>query len=442
VPLIAAALLAVAVSYAALAAFRASTVPIQAAAPMFDLPGSTGAMPGGLERIGAAIGTWTANLDRDPADFLAATNLATLYLARAQLTGDPADYDRALQAVDRALETDASLLGARVLRARALYASHDFAGAERAATALLADHPGLPQALAIQGDALLETGDYPGADAVYAQIGGPPSAPLLARQARLAALTGSLERGRSVAAQAFALADADPATSAADRSFYWLLAGALAFQAGDLERALDDYRAAVEAWPDSAMALAGLGRARAATGDLAGAIRAYERAVAIRPEPATLAALGDLLAVAGREADAALRHDQVRAFAAIEREAGLFGRSIVLFYADHGEAVDEAVTLASAELEARTDVYGWDASAWALYAAGRFDEADAAMTRARAHDTEDAVLDYHAGMIAAALGREAEAAELLEAALDRNPAFDPIGAERARQTLAQLRAQP
>ena len=96
------------------------------------------------------------------------------------------------------------------------------------------------------------------------------------------------------------------------------------------------------------------------------------------------------------------------------------------------------MSLAEADLAARQDVHAWDAYAWALYAAGRDAEADEAMHNARAEGTEESLLDYHAGIIAAALGRSEEARELLQAALDRSPAFDPIGALRAREALAEL----
>jgi tetratricopeptide (TPR) repeat protein len=444
--LVVAALLAVAVSYA-IVALRPLT-PSTPAQPVIEVP-ALGADAGGeagaqveLERIGTAIATWSANLERDSADFIAAVNLSTLYLARANLTATPDDYDRALRAADQALEADPSLAAARLLRARVLFASHDFTAASQAAADLLADEPAQPAALAVLGDARLELGDYAGAADAYDDILGPASAPLLAREARLAALTGSLERARAIAADASAMADDDPDASAADRSFYRLLEGALAFQAGDLQASVAAYRDAVDAFPGSPQALAGLGRAQAASGDLEAAIASLEDAVTVRPEPETLALLGDVLTLAGRPAEAETRYDQVRGIAAIEREAGLFNRSIVLFFADHGESSGEAVELSEAELAQRTDVHGWDAYAWALFAAGRYAEADAAVAEARARGTEDAVLDYHAGMIAAALGRSDEAAELLRAALDRNPAFSPLQAERARATLAELEARP
>lgn len=434
--LVGASLLMVAVTYGAIA-LRPSASTLPAAQIAVPAPAEAGA--GGaavdLDRIGEAIGTWTANLERDPADFIAAVNLSGLYLARANLTASTDDYDRALRAVDQALETDASLLGARIMRARVLFASHDFTGAARAAGDLLTSDEARPAALAILGDARLELGDYDGAAEAYADISGPVTAPLLARRARLAAMTGSLDGARELAADALAAAQDDPDTSAADRSFYQLLTGALARQAGDVDASVAAYQAALEAFPGSPQALLGLGRAQAAAGDLEPAIASIELAVAVRPEPEALATLGDLLGLAGRASESATRYEQVRGIAAIEREAGRFSRPIVLFLADHGEAVDDAVAMAEAELAVRTDVHGWDAYAWALFAAGRYAEADTAIAEARAQGTEDALLDYHAGMIAAALDRPDEAAALLRAALDRRGALGPLQAARAAETL-------
>ena len=437
---IGASLLMAAVTYGAIALRpSASTVPAtQIAVPPAADAGPVGAAVD-LDRIGGAIGTWTANLQRDPADFIAAVNLSGLYLARANLTASADDHERALRAVDQALETDPSLLGARIMRARVLFASHDFGGAQLAARDLLTVDEARPAALAILGDARLELGDYAGAAEAYAGVGGPVTAPLLARQARFAAMTGSLDEARALAADALAKAQDDPDTTAADRSFYHLLAGALARQAGDVDVSVAAYGAAVEAFPGSPQALVGLARAQAAAGDLESAIASVELAVAVRPEPEALATLGDLLSLAGHSTESATRYQQVRGIAAIEREAGLFSRSIVLFLADHGEAVGDAVAIAEAELAVRTDVYGWDAYAWALFAAGRYAEADTAIAEARAQGTEDALLDYHAGMIAAALGRSDDAAGFLSAALDRDGALGPLQAARAAETLEAQR---
>jgi hypothetical protein len=111
----------------------------------------------------------------------------------------------------------------------------------------------------------------------------------------------------------------------------------------------------------------------------------------------------------------------------------------VLFSVNHDRDLAEALQLAERELAVRQDVYGYDADAWALLANGRPAEADAAMRQALALGTRDALLDYHAGEIAAALGDAARARTFLGEALAITGALDPLAGSRAAATLAGLR---
>lgn len=438
--LLLAAVLVAAGSYAAIS-LRPATTPvtsqIRAPAPDRSVVTGTDGSAVNLPRIASAIATWTANLERDPADFISAVNLSSLYLERGHLSSDARDLDAALAAVDQAIETDPTLPAPRLHRIQVLLASHEFAGAEAAATEFLADQPGERAALAALGDARMELGDLAGAEAAWAEVGQDDAAPMIARRARLAMLSGSLAEARRLADKALALAVEDPVASG-DPPFYHLLAGTIAFQEGNYERSFTESEAALAAEPGSPGALAAIGRAHAALGDRDAAIASYERAVETRPDVVTLAALGDLLALAGRTDEAEARYAAVRAIAEDPRQSRLEGRALALFLADHAEQPDRAVELAAADVAARQDVHAWDAYAWALSAAGRHDEAYDAVLKARTLSTEESLLDYHAGMIAARLGRADEARDLLRVALDRNPAFEPIGAIRARETLADL----
>jgi Flp pilus assembly protein TadD len=96
------------------------------------------------------------------------------------------------------------------------------------------------------------------------------------------------------------------------------------------------------------------------------------------------------------------------------------------------------VDLAEAELDVRKDVYGWDALAWALHAADRHEEADAAIVQALRLDTPDARIRYHAGMIALALGRTEDARAYLEAARSAEAALPPLQVQRLDAALAEL----
>ncbi len=61
------------------------------------------------------------------------------------------------------------------------------------------------------------------------------------------------------------------------------------------------------------------------------------------------------------------------------------------------------------------------------------------MASALAAGTQDARLWYHAGLIAVARGRPAEAAADLRQALALGPALDPIARARAAAVLATIR---
>jgi Flp pilus assembly protein TadD len=100
--------------------------------------------------------------------------------------------------------------------------------------------------------------------------------------------------------------------------------------------------------------------------------------------------------------------------------------------------VDRAVELTEREVRVRKDIYGYDAYAWALYKAGRLEEARAASQQALRLGTLDPELWYHAGMISAALGADELAREQLGRSLSLGPAFDPLQAPVARRTLRDL----
>jgi len=94
--------------------------------------------------------------------------------------------------------------------------------------------------------------------------------------------------------------------------------------------------------------------------------------------------------------------------------------------------------LAEQEAAVRDDIYTDDTLAWACYKNGRLARAKRAASRAQRLGTEDALLDYHAGVIAAALGRPGAGRRHLRHALALNPHFDLHEVPRAKALLAEL----
>jgi tetratricopeptide (TPR) repeat protein len=420
--------------------------PVTAIAPAADtLPiepadGPATATVASLAVLDHDIGLWTANVAKNDRDFVSATTLGTLYDARGRLTGDVGDYLRAEDALDRSLAIAPAEMAARVLHARLRQTMHDFSAALTETEAILKTDPSQMQALATLGDAKLELGDISGAEAAFATLEARvPGPAVTARLSRVAFLRGATAAARTLAKRAF-----DEATAAGQTGsglgWYAYVAGTVAIAAGTPANALAWFDRALVAWTDSYLALAGKARAQAALGTTDAAIASYEAAIAVAPQPDSLTFLGDLYALAGNAKLAANQYATVEAIAhlaAINQQ--VYNRQIVLFSVNHDRDLAAALALATQELTVRKDIYGYDAYAWALLANGRAVDADAAMQHALSLGTRDALLWYHAGVIASAVGNTARAKTFLQEAVSLPGALDPLSASGASAALAGLR---
>ena len=398
--------------------------------------------PTDLEAIDHSITAWTSNVRKNDRDYISAANLAALYEARARLSGDVSDYNRAVEAANTSLGIEPRQLDVEALHARLLLATHDFTGALHEAEAIDRAAPNSAAVLAIMGDARLELGDVNGAGDLYDRISVlKPGPAVTARLARLAFIKGDPAAAVSASEAAYTAAAAGGQDGPA-LSWYAYLAGTMHLWAGSPELAATWFDNALEAWPGSYLARAGRARAAAALGDFDAAITGYQAAIAVAPQPDALAALGDLLAMRGDQTAADQQYATVLAIAQLQGAGGglIFNRQLVLFGVNHDRDLANALTLAEQELTERRDVYGYDAEAWALLANGRAADADAAMAKALAFGTRDATLLYHAGEIALALGDQSRARDLLTEALAIRGALDPLSASRAAASLATLEA--
>ena len=272
-----------------------------------------------------------------------------------------------------------------------------------------------------------------------ATLGRTPA--VLARLSRIAEVRG--EPAGAAGLIDAALADAAAAGAAPERrAWYASRRAQLAFDAGDLDAAERFHRRALEAVPDYKESVTGRAAVAAARGDLDGAVQRYRRAIERFGEPPMMAALGDVLAAAGKPDEAAEWWDRAEAGMAEEAKTAETAhlREVARFLADHGRNPERAVTLAERDLEIRKDVLAHDTLAFALFQAGKLRAAAAQSEKALATGMRRADLYYHAGVIAAALGESGRAADLLDEALALNPRFDPIQAPHAKMLRDALRA--
>jgi tetratricopeptide (TPR) repeat protein len=211
------------------------------------------------------------------------------------------------------------------------------------------------------------------------------------------------------------------------------------FQAGKLELAGKAHQDALRIYPGYYRALAGLAKVRSAQGNFSVAAELYKKALAAVPYPEYAAALGDLYRLMGQPDNAQRQYDLVEFIGHLsEINAQIHNRDRALFYADHGINLDQAETLARRELEVRRDIYTWDVLAWALYKQRKYAEAYEASQASIKYGTRDALLLYHAGAIAAGVGKPFEAQKYLADALAINPHFHVMYADAARSLLSSI----
>jgi len=376
---------------------------------------------------------------RDPEDFIAFNKLAGYYLQRLRETGN-VQY---LELTTRAAQSSLKILpaeqnaGAINALAQAEFAAHDFAAARDHAQQLISLQPGKSYPYQILSDALLELGDYEGAEKNFDRVRqGGEQVGALTRLAHLDTLHGRSDEARRRISSALALAIEEVPRSRETIAWCQWQLGELAFAKGDYETAESRYNESLKTLPDYYRALGGLGRVQAARGNVDGAIQQYQAAVKRLPDPSFIAMLGDLYKVSGRDNEATAQYALVEKIARLNALNGaLYNRQLALFYADHDMKADEAYALASKEYEVRRDIYGADAVAWTALKAGKLDKAKVAIKEALRLGTQDAKLFYHAGMIARSSGDETLARNFLNQALQLNPQFDALQARVARKAL-------
>lgn len=380
-------------------------------------------------------------LTKNADDLDAATTLAALYVQRARETGDPSSYPKAQTLLDGVIERDPESVDALAGQGSLALARHDFTAALDWAERAHAIQPDALVVFPVLIDANVELGRY--RDAVAASdtfIDLKPSLASYTRVAYLRELHGDPEG--AIEAMEMALDTVSPRTEPGGWTRVQL--GNLYFNSGDLDASEREYTLTLALLPDYAPAQAGLGRIAAARGDFPKAIELLTAASSRVPLPEYVIALGDVYATSRNQQAAAEQYGLVQAMTQLLNANGVnTDLELALFAADHldyanGLTADGVVEQARAALAARPSIYGHDTLAWALYRAGQYVEAATEIQQALNLGTRDALLYYHAGMIAYALGDTTTARQHLTTALSINPTFSILHAAEARETLEGL----
>jgi tetratricopeptide (TPR) repeat protein len=405
--------------------------------------------PTGTERI---IRNMQSRVQSNPKDPAAYSALGAAFFQQARETGDVEDFQLAEQSLNKSLDlvnADFSADAALSTMAEVCMGEHRFTDAITYARKALSLGSGDLSSFAIVGDANADMGEYERAAVAYSRldISGEAAAEprnVYVRDSRTSYLkfVSGDTPGAIRLMQSAVTAGTEARLPAENLAWLYFELGEYEFQAGDAAAANEAYLNALNIHPGDYRALAGLGKLRGNQGRYAEAIKLYQSAIAVVPMPMYVAELGDLYSRAGNLAEAKKQYQLVEYIGMLGHiNQVLHNRDLALFYADHDIKLDESLALAQKEFEVRHDIYTWDALAWALYKSGKYQEASDAINNALRPGTRDALLFFHAGMIASRLGQTTQAKARLQEALEINPQFHVIYAAAARQQLQILQGQ-
>jgi len=386
-----------------------------------------------------AIRKLESRLQNNPDDTDAYAQLGLGLLQQVRESGDLSLYTRAGKAFDEALTRDPKQLDALVGQGILALALHDFQGALTWADQAWAINPFRAQTLGIMVDGQVELGRYDEAvQTLQKMVDLRPDLDSYSRVSYVRELYGDVDG--AIEAMGSAVQTALPGSE----SWAWTLThlGHLYFNRGDLAAAENIYAQVLSAKADYPYALAGQARVAAAEGNTEEAIAIYQQITERLPLPEFIIALGELYEATGQPDAARQQYDLVGVIQQLNAAAGMnVDLEMALFTASHGNNPAAAVQQARAAYAERPTIYAADTVAWALYQQGEYVEAWQFSQEALRLQTKDALLHFHAGMIAAKVGNTEAARTHLQTALAINPHFSPLYGPVAQEALAALVAQ-
>ena len=363
---------------------------------------------GGESKIDVQIAELQAQIKEAPERHMLLERLGWAFVAKARLSSDPGYYTLAEQTAKAMMVAAPDNPAAALLLGHVSHAQHRFAEAETIARSLTSRREFVFD-YALLGDALMEQGKLDEAVEAYQKmVDLKPCLQTYSRVAHMRWLKGDL-RG-AIAASRLAITGGSPREPEPIAWAYTRLAQ-YELQAGNVERASANVELAEQFVPDYAPALLMRGRLLSAQRKYEQAVGPLQRAAQISPLPEYLWTLADALRAGGHEDEAVKVETEISKTGAVAD-----GRTFSIFLASRRSEIDRALNLATAEFKERQDIFTHDAIAWAQLSAGRIGEAREHMHNALAEGTQDARLFYHAGVIAAAAGDDAQALEFFNKA--------------------------
>ena len=345
------------------------------------------------------IRTARTRIERSPNRYEGHNDLAMALAKRARETANPDFYAQADAALRESRRIAPGNIEADRIEVWLLLGRHEFATALERARALNKRVPDDLMSYGMVVDAAVETGKYAEAEeaAQWMLNMRPGTVPGLTRAAYLRELFGDTDGALELMRMA---ADQMQARETEERAWILTQISHLELVAGRVDRAQQAAEGALRLFPNYHYGLAALAAVFERKGDHVREAALLDERYKVAPHPENLFAWATALGRAGQtaERDAKLKEFEQQARREMN-SADNANRELALYYADYAGRADEAVRVMEGELARRRDLNTVDTYAWALYKAGRLQEARRAMTDALAVGTVDPGIRRHAAEI-------------------------------------------
>ncbi len=253
--------------------------------------------------------------DAYPEDSESHRLLASGFVIRAEATGDAADYDRAIEEIDKADKLDPDSL--RLIQARAiiLFSRHHFQETKTIAERGLQRDPNNADLLGLAGDGALESGDLETAEKHYRHLieTSPKMTGAWTRMSHLEEVRGNLEEAARLMEKSI---DANYPKPLSNTGIAWArsILGEIEAKRGNLDEARRQYNWALNKVPDYALALEFLADLEQWQGKLDEAEKIYRKLLSQKADPKWQMSLATLLEKRGAKDEAAQLSAEARKF--------------------------------------------------------------------------------------------------------------------------------
>jgi tetratricopeptide (TPR) repeat protein len=356
----------------------------------------------------------------DPKKVQAYNELAIGFLRRARETADRTYLKDADAALAEGLKLDATDFQLQKTQVALMLSRHEFVQARERATALHRHTPDDVMTYGYLAEANIALGNYQEAEtnAQWMMNLRPNNTPALLAGATLRTIFGDAHGAIDFLNRAYS--QTSP-IEVEDLAWIANQIASIQVDSGQDDAAEQTLQQAEQIFPCYPYTMENLARMRMSQDRANDAIQLWTQASRIDRDPHLLYELARAQEAAGRGSEARGTYVEFERLAGAQETATDRSKlDLILMYAGSLATASDALVLAQKEIAQRQDVWTLDAYAWALYANGKYQDADGAEQKAIAVGIQSAQIFDHAGHIAQRLNHGADAMKYFQLSVQTN----------------------